>query len=51
MTPYLIFLTIYAVVFLMGFLLGRGRERNRQAAIRAQAIRLRHFAPSRTSQN
>lgn len=51
MTPYIIFLTIYAVVFLMGYILGTGRERNRQARIREQSIRLRHFAPSNVSKN
>lgn len=39
------------IAWIAGFNLGRIHERNRQARIRQQAIRLRHFAPSSSTKN
>lgn len=51
-TEYLVILTVVAFVNLAcGYFIGRGVERTRQAHIRAESIRLRHFSPPNVSKN
>jgi hypothetical protein len=48
---YLIVIVTGLLVFISGIQIGRSMERNRQADIRSQSIRLRRFSPPNVSKN